>query len=226
MRYVNDIKSVWQLLVRENEISLHNAPFLCCLAKKLIGISGDHREGQWLHQRLYLAVVRENTASILAWVQVWYDFSHPQCINQCSCPSLASLQWIAIAFRMSVFSMSFVLSMFFLCFLYNPLCSIVKLPSSAILTNITLFIFQVPNTAVLLFTDKPFCNLSLPLSVQHHLGCYVPGGTHTQWRYSIMVCTILLFSFLLDIFVYIFYFLTRQHVTENSGMLALRICAP
>jgi len=24
-------------------------------------------------------------------VQVWSDFSHPQCINQCSCPSLASL---------------------------------------------------------------------------------------------------------------------------------------
>jgi len=74
------------------------------------------------------------------------------------------------------------------------LCSIVLLPSSAILTNLTLFIFHVPNTTVLLFTVvKPFCDLSLPLSVQPHLGCYVPGGTHTQWQYSIMVCIILLF---------------------------------
>ena len=68
-----------------------------------------------------------------------------------------------------------------------------------------LFIFHVPNTTVSLFTVKPFCNLSLPLSVQPHLGCYVPGGTHTQWQYSIMVCIILLFFFLPDIFVYIFY---------------------
>jgi len=76
----------------------------------------------------------------------------------------------------------------------KPLCSIVLLPSSAILTNLTLFIFHVPNTTVLLFTVvKPFCDLSLPLSVQPHLGCYVPGGTHTQWQYSIMVCIILLF---------------------------------
>jgi len=37
---------------------------------------------------------RGNTASILAYVQIWSDFSHPQCINQWSCPSLASLQWI------------------------------------------------------------------------------------------------------------------------------------
>jgi len=46
------------------------APFLSCFAKKFVDISGDPREGQWLHQRLSLAVVRENTASILACVQV------------------------------------------------------------------------------------------------------------------------------------------------------------
>jgi len=62
----------------------------------------------------------------------------------------------------------------------NPLCSIVLLPSSAILTNLTLFIFHVSNTTVSLFTVKSFCNLSLPLSVQLHLGCCVSGGTHTQ----------------------------------------------
>ena len=46
------------------------APFLSCLAKKLVDISGDPREGQWLDQRLSLAVVRGITASILACVQV------------------------------------------------------------------------------------------------------------------------------------------------------------
>jgi len=104
---------------------------------------------------------------------------------------------------MSVFFVSFnVFSMFFMLSV-NPLCSIVLLPSSAILTNLTLFIFHVPNTTVSLFTVKHFCNLSLPLPFQPQLGCYVPGGTHTQRRYSIMVCIILLFFFFLDIFVYV-----------------------
>jgi len=77
------------------------------------------REWQWLHQCLSLAMVRGNTASLLACVQVWFDFSHLQCSNQCSCPSLASLQWIAIAFRMSLSSMSFIVfSMFFLGIVY------------------------------------------------------------------------------------------------------------
>ena len=46
------------------------SPFLSCLAKKLFDISGDPREQQWLHQHLSLAVVRGDTASILAYVQV------------------------------------------------------------------------------------------------------------------------------------------------------------
>ena len=46
------------------------APFLSGLAKKLVDVSGDPRECQWLHQRLSLAVVRGNAASILACVQV------------------------------------------------------------------------------------------------------------------------------------------------------------
>ena len=45
---------------------------------------GRPRERQWLHQRLSLAVERGNTLSILTFAQVWSDFSHPQCINQCS----------------------------------------------------------------------------------------------------------------------------------------------
>jgi len=44
------------------------APLLSIIAKKLVDISGDPREGQWLHQRLSLVVVRGNTASILACV--------------------------------------------------------------------------------------------------------------------------------------------------------------
>jgi len=45
-------------------------PVLSCLAKKLVDISGGPRERQWFHQRLSLAVVRGNTASTLAYVQV------------------------------------------------------------------------------------------------------------------------------------------------------------
>ena len=60
---------------------------------------------------LFLAAVRRNAAC----VQAWSDFSHLQCIDQCSCPSLASLQWIAIAFRMFAFSVSFIVfSIFFM----------------------------------------------------------------------------------------------------------------
>jgi len=78
----------------------------------------------------------------------------------------------------------------------KPRCSIVLLPFSAILTNLILFVFYVSNTTGLLLIIKPPCNLSLPLSVQvqPYLGvlCHVPGGTHTQWQSSIMVCIILL----------------------------------
>jgi len=46
------------------------APFLSGLAKKLVDVSGNPRECQWLHQRLSLPVVRGNAASILACVRV------------------------------------------------------------------------------------------------------------------------------------------------------------
>jgi len=46
------------------------APFLSGLAKKLVDVSGDPRVCQWLHQRLSLAVVRGNAASILSCVRV------------------------------------------------------------------------------------------------------------------------------------------------------------
>jgi len=148
--------------------------------RQVISIS-DPRVRQWLHQRLSLAVVRGNTASIMACVQVWYDFSHPQFISQCSCPSLAFLQWIAIAFQMSVFSVSFIVFSMFFMLSVKPLCSIVLLPFSAILTNLILFIFHVLNTTVLLFTVKPFRNLPLPLSAQPQLGVLCAwSNTHTM----------------------------------------------
>jgi len=49
---------------------ISTAPFLSGLSKKLVDVSGDSRERQRLHQRLSLAVVRGNAASILACVQV------------------------------------------------------------------------------------------------------------------------------------------------------------
>jgi len=46
------------------------APFLSGLAKRLVDVSGDPGECQWLHQHLSLAVVKGNAASILACVRV------------------------------------------------------------------------------------------------------------------------------------------------------------
>ena len=88
------------------------APFLSCLANKLVDMSGGPRERQWLHQCLSLAEVRGSAASILACVQV----CHPQCINQCGCPPVVSLQWIAIAFRIFAFSVSFTVFRMFCTF--------------------------------------------------------------------------------------------------------------
>jgi len=51
---------------------------------------------------------------------------------------------------MSVFSVSFIVFGMFFMLSVKPLCSIVLLPFSAILTNLILFIFHVPNTTVLL----------------------------------------------------------------------------
>jgi len=67
---------------------------------------------------------------------------------------------------MLVFSVSFnVFSMFMLS--VRPLCGIVLLPFFAILIKVILF-FMYPRHAGLLFAVKPFYNLSLPLSIQHH----------------------------------------------------------
>jgi len=76
-----------------------------------------------------------------------------------SCPSLASLQWIAIAFQMSVFSVSFSLqyTMFFMLSVKPPfLCSIALLPFSVILTNPILFIFQINWNSLFFHIFKTF----------------------------------------------------------------------
>jgi len=41
-----------------------NISFLSCLAKKLVGMLGDPREQQWLHQHLSLAAVKASATSI------------------------------------------------------------------------------------------------------------------------------------------------------------------
>ena len=71
------------------------------------------------------AVLRGNFASILTCVQVWCDLSYPQFINQCWCLPHSFVQWTAIAFRMFVLSVSFII----------PLPNIILLPFFAILTT-------------------------------------------------------------------------------------------
>jgi len=53
---------------------------------------------------------------------LWSDFSHPHCINQCCCPPLASLQWIAVSFRLFAFSVNFVSRIF--CALCKSPCAV------------------------------------------------------------------------------------------------------
>ena len=81
----------WQLLLSTSCNQNHwcvwqvHCPLLLlsCLAKSLLTFQATQRGTvEWLQQRMYLAMVRGNTASILACVQVWSDFSHHhQCIN-------------------------------------------------------------------------------------------------------------------------------------------------
>ena len=193
----NDLLDNYSLIITFNQ--LQSKPLVCTASPLPLLLELSCKEACWHFRQPQGATVTEwvaspapvsghgqvrgNTASILACVQVRSDFSHPQCINQCSCPSLASLQWIAIAFRINVcgFSELYCLQyvMFFMLSV-KRLCSIVLLPFSAILTNLILFIFHVPNTTAWLFTVKPFCNLSLPLSVQTQ--------DNTNWRAGAVLC--------------------------------------
>jgi len=91
-----------------------------------------------------MAVVRgiwnNVTSNILACVQIWYDFRHLQCINQCCWPPLVFLQWIAIAVWLFAFSVSFLSFMFYALCSKTPglhSMSIVSLPFLTILKTTT-----------------------------------------------------------------------------------------
>jgi len=126
-------------------------------------------------------------AGILACLQVWSDFSHPQCINWCFCLSLAFHQWLAVAFRLLAFSIRFIVfSMFFYAFCDPSLCCIVLLPFLAILTDLILLLMY-PTHIGLLFTVKLFYNLSTPLLIQLHL-VVLCALWNMHAKNSIMVC--------------------------------------
>jgi len=114
-------------------------PCLSGLAKKVVDMCGDLREWQWTHQHLSLAVVKGNTASILACVHVWSNFSYSQCTNQYICLPLAFVQCTAIAFWMFLLSISFV----------DPLCNFSS--NDHLLATLRNFIFSY------VFKDNILC---------------------------------------------------------------------
>ena len=135
---------------------------LSCLAKKLVDISGDPREWQWLHQRLSLAMVRGNTtSSILACVQLWSDFRHPPQSSLTSVPArhLHFINEQPLPPECLCFLWALLCSVRFFMLSVKPLCSIVLLPFSAILTNLILFNFHVPNTTVVYYSYCLLLNL-------------------------------------------------------------------
>ena len=77
----------------------------------------------------------------LSCVEVWSGFSHPQCIKQCSCPPLASVQWIPVAFQLFAYSVSFIVFCMLLCFLLT-LCLCAVLFCSPFLARWCLFCWQ------------------------------------------------------------------------------------
>jgi len=93
---------------------------------------------------------------------------------------------------MSVFSLSFVVFSILFIFSVKPLCSIVLLPFSAILTNPFCLFFMYPTLLYYCLLLNLFVICFYLCLFNPIWGCYVPGGTHTQWWYSIRVCIILL----------------------------------
>jgi len=62
--------SQWQLRPMVCSAWQIHCPFLIGLTKKLVDVSGNPRERQWIQQRLSLAVTKGNAANILACMQV------------------------------------------------------------------------------------------------------------------------------------------------------------
>ena len=97
-------------------------PFLSGLSNKLVDVSGDPRECQWLHQRLSLAVARGNAASILACVQVWSNFTCSflaafNVLITITAYHLPLYQCVAIAFQILVLSVRFIVPLVVQCYL-------------------------------------------------------------------------------------------------------------
>ena len=101
-----------------------NALFLSCLAKKFVDMSGDPREWQWCHQRLSMAVVRGTLPAF--WPVCKFDLilATPNVPTNTTTNHLLLFNWIAIAFRMFILCVSFVV----------PLCSAIS-DFLAFLTN-------------------------------------------------------------------------------------------
>jgi len=59
-----------------------NCPFLELPCKQIVDVLSDSRERQWFYQRLSLAVVKRNVASILACEWVWSYFTHHSSVHQ------------------------------------------------------------------------------------------------------------------------------------------------
>jgi len=84
-------------------------------------------------------------------------------MNSYCLPNICFLQALLSSACLALYCLQYV----FLMLSVRTLRSIVLLPFLAILTNLILF-FMYPTHAELLFTVKPFYNLSLPLSIQPH----------------------------------------------------------
>jgi len=100
-------------------------PFLSGLAKKLVDMSGEHRKRQWLQQHLSLSVIRGNTASILACVQVWYDIAYSflgcfqNVLTSNAACHMSLCQYMTIAFQFLVLSVSFIFPSVVQCYLVH-----------------------------------------------------------------------------------------------------------
>jgi len=103
--------------------SKSTAPVLSGLAKKLVDVSGDPRERQWLHQCLSLSVVRRNAASI-SWpvckfalilsVLFLVAFNVLTSIADCHLPLY---QCISIVSQILILSVSFIIPSVAQCYL-------------------------------------------------------------------------------------------------------------
>ena len=101
------------------------APFLSGLSKKLVDVSGDPTERQWLHQRLSLAVARGNAASIF-WAVCKCDLILPvlflaafNVLTTITAYHLPLYQCVAIALQILVLFVRFIAPSVVQCYLVH-----------------------------------------------------------------------------------------------------------